>query len=300
MAAPAGVSPPTVEGWLTSPPTQALEACPASRGDGPFSILVADRDRDAIVRLDPDGVREDLVTASAHGETNPEYIDRPVDVALGPAGDVYVANFGRGSILRFDAESGAYLGIAFHDVLVLEEPSALHWMDDRLLVVGNDSGNVLTLDTEGQLLGTAGDGWLRGPLDLAVEPSTGLVHVTAQATGDVHGVQAWDLETSERDSDYGPREMLGITVGVTFDCRGDVIVAGPTGVHLLEPDQDGGFAPVRALSTQPASRLRTDPAGDVWMSSRDGLSRLDRSAGAFVLVHEADDLLVDPRGFTFE
>lgn len=288
------------EGWLTTPPAEPLAACPPARVANDATLLVADRARDAVVRLEPDGARTDVVTAGDGGASIHEVVDRPVDVAVGPEGELFVASFGRGSVLRFEAQSGEYLGVVFHDPLVLDEPSALHWSEARLLVVGNDSSNLLALGADGEVLDIVGDGMLRGPLDLAVEPSTGLLHVTAQAVDPVQGVQVWDFEASTRDSSYGARDTLGITVGVTFDCRGDAIVAGPDGVHLLAPDEDGGFTPVQMLSSDPASRLRTDAGGAVWMSSPAGLSRLDRDAGTFVVVHEADDLLVDPRGFTFE
>lgn len=285
------------------PVLDPMAKCAAVRGRV-TEALVADRARNAIVAIDAaDGrILGDLVVPDDGGSASYDRMDRPVDATLLPDGSLVVANFGPGSVLRFDGETGEYLDTLFYDTQVLEEPTAVRWTGEHLLVLGNDSGNLLVLDESGVAMSTMGDPGLRYPLDLALGPEPGTVFLTSARNTSIDAtVQLWDYLAGERLAWFSHPDSARPAVGVVVDCHDAVLLSDPAGVTRLRPaGQLDRWVRDRDLPVDAPSRLRTAPDGQVWVSSKHGMSRLDVEGGGFVLeVGTEEDLLEDPRGFVF-
>ena len=285
------------------PDLDPMARCPAARVR-PTEALVADRARNAIVAVDVENLRVlgDLVVPDAGGPASHDTIDRPVDVALLPDGSLVVANFGPSSVLRFDGETGEYLDTLFFDTRVLEETTAVRWTGEHLLVLGNDSGNLLVLDEDGNAMSTMADPGLRYPLDLALGPEPGTVFLTGARNSSIDAtVQLWDYVAGERLAWFSHPDPQRPAVGVVVDCHDAVLLSDPSGVTRLRPaGRPDRWAMDRELPVDTPSRLRTAPDGRVWVSSTHGLSALSTEEGRFMLAVETEDaLLEDPRGFAF-
>lgn len=287
----------------SGPDLDPMAKCDAVRGRA-TEALVADRARSAIVAVDVANGRllGDLVVPEAGGPAPHDRLDRPVDATLLGDGSLVVANFGPGSVLRFDGDTGEYLDTLFYDTQILEEPTAVRWTGEHLLVLGNDSGNLLVLDESGVPTSTMGDPGLRFPLDLALGPEPGTVFLTSARNTSIDAtVQLWDYVAGERLAWFSHPDSSRPAVGVVVDCHDAVLLSDPAGVTRLRPaGQLDRWVRDRELPVDAPSRLRTAPDGQVWVSSKHGMSRLDIEEGGFVLeIGTEEALLEDPRGFVF-
>lgn|GEM_PF-2351612 len=285
------------------PDLDPMARCAVAR-ERATEVLVADRARHAIVAVDVASGRVlgDLVGPDAGGPASHDRLDRPVDATLLSDGSLVVANFGPGSVLHFDGETGEYLDTLFYDTRVLEEPTAVRWTGEHLLVLGNDSGNLLVLDESGTATSTMGDPGLRFPLDLALGPEPGTVFLTGARNTSIDAtVQLWDYVDGERLAWFSNPDPSRPSVGVVVDCHDAVLLSDPAGVTRLRPaGQPDRWVRDRELPVDAPSRLRTAPDGQVWVSSKHGLSRLDTDDGGFILeIGTEPELLEDPRGFAF-
>ncbi|MCA8968062.1 MAG: hypothetical protein KDC48_24485, partial [Planctomycetes bacterium] len=117
-------------------------------------------------------------------------LDRPSSVLV--RGEVvYLARFGDGVIDRYDLATGAPLGSLFRDTYWLEEPVELQALGDELLVLGNDSDNIVVLDAAGALVRQFGAPTMRAPHDFVVD-ARGRLLVTTEAAPGEGKVQVWD------------------------------------------------------------------------------------------------------------
>ena len=116
--------------------------------------LVAGYDSNNITRYDADGNYLGVFVASSDLDPGPANVelDKPADLAWGPDGNLYVANYNDDQILRFDA-AGNFIDVFGTDGGIMNGPSSLAWSPDGDLYVasydndkivrfdGNDGGN---------------------------------------------------------------------------------------------------------------------------------------------------------------
>src|SRR5688572_2076972 len=112
------------------------------------TVYVADRGGNAILRYD--AISGDFADVFAAGGDS--HVDRPSSVRFGSAVNVYLAAFGKGEIVRYDAASSTMMGVFYADTAALEEPVELLFRGDELVVLGNDTNNVIVLDAAGALV----------------------------------------------------------------------------------------------------------------------------------------------------
>ncbi len=101
---------------------------------------------------------------------------------------IFVADTGLSGVHVFDLESGDY---AFwtppEDAPRLITPvSVAIGADGRLLVADSADGSIFVFDASGTLLGTLGEGLLRRPVGIAVDPSDGTIFVADAESHTLH------------------------------------------------------------------------------------------------------------------
>lgn len=92
----------------------------------------------------------------------------PSDLAFGPDGALYVSNASKGTVARFDARSGTFLGV-YVRLPPRSAPVGLAFTPDGRLFLGDFGGNRLFLVPPGggQSTLVTGEG-LAGPENLAI------------------------------------------------------------------------------------------------------------------------------------
>ena len=275
-------------------PSSQLQARCGS--DEPFELIVADRGGNAIRRYDGViGAPLSSITEGADGWGGA--LDRPVDVAVGPDDALYVANFGPSSVLRLASDGTAER--FYFDSFVLEEPIAVQWHDDTLLVLGNDSGNLVKLAADGALQSEFGHEELRFPLDMVVGED-GVAKVIVQpGPGDTDTIQEWDVRSEERVTSWGAPESLVAPQGIASDCIERTFISTGAQAWSLLRIEGSSSEPVDAIVETPG-RLDVGPDGRVYISSPIGIHRYDPSTHAVELfIPTGRGGLVDPRGMAF-
>lgn len=144
--------------------------------DPALGLIIADDGSPELVRVATCAPTSVGTSFSMNGS-----FDRPQGVALGPAGEIYVSDVGRGRISRVDRTSGAVTpyegGVA--------EPYGLEWVTGTSAWAGSllvaDFGDRTVVSTRGA--GTLAAAYLRNePVDLALAGGT-LYILTAPGTG---------------------------------------------------------------------------------------------------------------------
>ncbi len=153
---------------------------------------------------------------------------------------LYVSSFDTHAVTRFSAAEGARSRVLFADPSLLEEPVAITPHGEDLLVLGNDSGNVVRLSTDGEVLDTFGRGFLRSPHDLALGPD-GLLYVANTAwRADVGLIQVFDPDVGERVREFAFPDLLLDASSVAFDHDGTLLVSDWFGSRVLRLDPLSG------------------------------------------------------------
>jgi hypothetical protein len=280
-----------------------LPRCPAYRSH-PFSIVAIDDETDEIVRFDPRGGEPAEVLARPVADVDEsERLDTPFDLAVSLSGDVFVANFGTGSVNRYDAR-GRFVEVVYFDRRVLEEPTALHLAEGALWVLGNDTKNLVAIDPNGagMLAMVGGDSSIPWPLALAIDSTGSRAFITATAAPEGERVQVWDLESGRRVDAFGGSE-LGEVLGVELGCRGAAYVSTTDAViryrprALVDGVPMGPFEAERTFELPGARRLRVGPDGHIYAAAQAGLVRLNADATAFEPVEASAGMSL--RAFAF-
>lgn len=264
----------------------------------PSTLFVTDYQTSSIVRYD--GTTGALIDVFASGAA--QRVDRPASVQRGPDGLLYSAGFGRGDVVRYDLATGAMMDVFYWDTRLLEEPMELLFHGDHLLVLGNDTKNVVELDRTGYPLRELGYPTMRGAQDFVLGDGGQLFVATESHPELGSAIQVWDLATGTLARHFGSYAELAFAAGlalhdgVLYVCdweRGRVLRFDPaTGTSLGVLVDEGLLLPVE---------LDVGPDGTLHVLDATGLHRFDRETGASLgrLVAVDGTVLVRPQGFTF-
>jgi sugar lactone lactonase YvrE len=265
--------------------------CATEAGSPPTTVFISDYSASAVVRYD--GATGDLIDVFAAGED--DHIDRPANVRLGPDGNLYLAGFGHGDIVRFD-RGGTMMGVFFQDTRVLEEPVELLFHGEELVILGNDTQNAIVLASDGSLRRSFGYPTMRAGHDFAFGPD-GLLYVATELHPTLGtAIQVWDLATGSLVRSFGALEFA---TSLAFDHHGTLYVtdlfAGR--VERFDPTTGQHVDTLIENLDLPVS-LDFGFDGKLYVLDDAGIQRFDEGRADGMLVPFAAPLR-RPRGFTF-
>jgi hypothetical protein len=262
----------------------------------PSTVFLSDRGNDTILRYD--GRSGNFHSVFAQGRAS--RIDRPASLRLGPSGYAYLAGFGIGDVVRYDMASGAMKDVFYWDTTLLEEPLELAFRDGEVLVLGNDTGNVVVLDAQGNALREIG--YMRNALDMVLAPDQRTLYVGVET--DTAAIQVWDVDTGMLVREMGrPDELASGTSlaiardGSLYACdwqREQIVRFDPATGELLDTIVMPGSLRVPVA-------IDFGPDGALYALDEDGLHRMDPETGLELqlLIAARDGHNVRPRAFTF-
>lgn len=259
------------------------------------TLFVTDRGGNAILRYDAiSGAFEDVFAAGGDA-----HVDRPSSVRIGPDGQLYLAAFGKGEIVRYDATSTAMMGVFYADTAELEEPVELLFHGDELVVLGNDTNNVVVLDAAGALVQNFGAPDMLGAHDMAIGPD-GMLYVGLPSSVERGtALQVWDLATGTMRRDFGTYDQLASATGIAFG-DGMIYVADHERDQIVQFDAESG-GPRGALVTDGlVAPISVDVGldGALYIVDADGVKRFaDGTLSTFI--RAGDGHLIAPRSVTF-
>lgn len=277
--------------------------CEACQPRPPSTLFVADRGTQAILRYD--GVTGQFEDVFAAGQA--QRIDRPAGVRLGPSGHIYLAGFGRGDVVRYDVASGAMRGVFYWDTTLLEEPMDLVFRGDELLVLGNDTRNVVVLDATGTAVRDFGFPQMSGATDLTLGPDQDTLYVATISHPELGtGVQAWDVASGQLVHHFGDYTDLAMASTLALRDDGTLYVADWERGQVVRFDPRTGarlqvvVEAASGLLSAPVS-LDFGPDGALYVLDALGVHRLDPDTGVelSLLVDVGDGHNQRPRSFTF-
>src|SRR5688500_16103437 len=161
--------------------------CSAAEAPEPSTLFISDYRASAIFRYD--GVTGEYIDTI-------EKLDRPAGMRLGPNEQLYAAGFGRGEVVRYDVHSGRMMDVFYWDTALLEEPVELAFHGDELVVLGNDTANVVVVGPDGALVRTFGYPVIQQAHDFVID-GTRMLIATDPA------IQIWDLATGRQLGEAG-------------------------------------------------------------------------------------------------
>ncbi len=280
----------------------ALAACAApDPGDlgfpTPSTLFVSDYDANAIVRYD--GVTGEPLGVFATGA--PQRVDRPAGVRLGPDGRLYTAGFGQGDIVRYDVRSGAMMGVFFWDTTLLEEPVELAFHGDDLVVLGNDTSNIVVLDRGGTPIAAFGNPVMRAAHDFVIGRDDLLYIATDSHPQLGIAIQVWDFTGTMRRQFATPGE-IAVASSLAFDRDGVLHVCDYDRGTVVRFDAATGESRGVLIDglIRPVS-LDFGLDGDLYVLDDTGVHRFDPRSGDPLgeLARVGDGQLERPRSFTF-
>jgi DNA-binding beta-propeller fold protein YncE len=177
------------------------------------------------------------------------------------------------------------MDVFYWDTTLLEEPVELQFSGDELVVLGNDTNNMVVLAPDGSLARTFGYPLIRAAHDFAID--NGRVLVATEPA-----IQIWDLASGTQIGELGRGDLSlatsiatdGTTIFVA-DWERDAIMRFPGGL-LVEGLHD------------PISIDLFD--GDLYVLDATGVQRFDADTGEHLgTLVPRDDRLQYPRAFTF-
>ena len=183
------------------------------------TVLVASAGTDEVLRFNADGSFHSRFIANGMNGVAAGTVDYPVDLTLGPGGDLYVGSQLNNRILRFHAQTGAFLGI-FAQLAPGSGPSGIQWnpAGSALYVSHRFGRTVSRLDSAGMPApGFAVTGF-QEPFGLAIQPSTGRIWV---ADGAANQVRSLDPAGGQTLGAF----PAGFPVGVRFGPGEDLCIA---------------------------------------------------------------------------
>lgn len=138
-----------------------LNAPTAITFDGSGNALVANFNDSTIAKFNPSGVFQGhLVPSGSGGLSGPD-----TGTVVGPDGSLYVPSFNNNSIFRYNATTGAFLGVFANSASGLTQPRTILFRDGKVWVTSDNGNKVLRYNTDGTLFDTfvtAGSGSLFG------------------------------------------------------------------------------------------------------------------------------------------
>lgn len=248
----------------------------------PSTLFITDYQANAIFRYD--GLTGEFLGTFAEGSE--QRVDRPAGVRLGPHDQLYTAGFGRGDVVRYDVHSGQMMDVFYWDTTLLEEPVELVFHKGELVVLGNDTNNIVVLAPDGSLARTFGYPHIRGAHDFVID--RGRVLVATEPA-----VQIWDLASGTQLGELGRGEL---------DLATSIAVRGET-IYVADWARDAilTFPGGRVLADGLRDPISIDIEGDdLYVLDATGMHRYDAETGdhlAHIVVR--DEYLVAPRAFTF-
>lgn len=259
------------------------EAAPAAI---PSQLFISDYRANAIFRYD--GVTGAFDGVFAEGSA--QHVNRPAGVRLGPAHQLYAAGFGRGEVVRYDVHSGAMMDVFYWDTALLEEPVELAFHGEDLVVLGNDTNNIVVIGPDGRAARTFGYPVMRGAHDFVIVDDR--VYVATE-----RAIQVWDLAAGTQLATFGTPDELALAVSIASDRDGTLLVADWERDRIVRYTADGAFLGVVVGDLESPISLEVGLDGALYVLGAAGLHRLD--GGARSLLVAPDDRLLWPRAFTF-
>lgn len=139
------------------------------------NLLVASFNTDSVKKYSPTGqFLGDLTTPGLGGMNGPD-----VGIAVGPDGTLYVPSYYSNQILRYNAETGAFLGVFANITSGLTQPRTILWRNGKMFVSSDNGNKVLHYDAvSGQFLGNfvaPGAGGLWGAVGMTFDQTGDLI-----------------------------------------------------------------------------------------------------------------------------
>jgi streptogramin lyase len=235
----------------TSAPVAELDEPFAVAVDGDGRVVVADRAADRVVRIDP---------ATAAAATVAE-LHEPLDVAAGPAGELYVISDER--VVRVDGAAAATVasgldgatGVAVDaagNVYVAEYENRIRRVDARTGAVTTVAGN-----------GQPGDGGDGGPASRALVHHPHGVAVAADGAIVVADSASNRVRRIAADGTIATIASLPAPIHVASGPGGELFVVASNQVHRIEP---GGASAIVAGTGIEATSRDGVPAADAHLN----------------------------------
>jgi hypothetical protein len=175
------------------------------------------------------------------------------------------------------------MGVFYWDTTELEEPVQLRFHRDELVVLGNDTNNLVVLARDGSLVRTIGYSQIRNAHDFVIDE-----HGRALIATDSH-VQIWDLASGTQIGELG-RKDLQLATSITT--RDDEIYVADQGRDAVLELTSG-----RVIVTGLHDPVGIEAVGDdLYILDAEGLARFHGEALSRVIPR---DHLQSPRAFTF-
>ena len=266
------------------------------RVSNPASLLVGGVDGNSVVWKDGKfGAVTQFV--DSHGP-----MVRPTGVVFGPDGHLYVASSLSDSIVRYDGETGAWMGVFVQagDGGLDSPLNLVFGTDGHLYVISSVTDNILRFDGQtGAFLGEfipAGSGGLGDPAALTFGPD-GNLYVCSGATDEVLRYDATDGAFIDTFVTAGAGGLDG-PFGLAFGGDGYLYVSSLSTDQVLRYDAaTGAFADVAAAIPTPQDIiLGPDAALYVSTWSTQEVYRL----GSGVFVPAGSGGMSDPKGLAFD
>jgi len=276
--------------------TDDATACETCVERPPSTVFLSDRGNDAILRYD--GRTGDFEGVFAQGGA--ARIDRPASLRLGPSGYAYLAGFGVGDVVRYNVASGAMKDVFYWDTTLLEEPLELAFRGDELLVLGNDTGNVVVLDAQGNAVRELG--YMRDALDMVLAPDQRTLYVGVET--DTAAIQVWDVDTGTLVREMGRPDELASGTSLALALDGSLYACDWQREQIVRFDAQSGAVidtVVAPAGLRVPVAIDFGPDGALYALDEDGLHRLDPETGLELqlVVAARDGHNVRPRAFTF-
>jgi sugar lactone lactonase YvrE len=258
------------------------------------TLFITDYRANAIVRYD--GATGELIDVFASGAA--ARVDRPASVQRGPDGFMYAAGFGRGDIVRYDADSGDMMDVFYWDTTLLEEPMELAFHRDQLLVLGNDTKNLVVIAEDGRAMREFGFPTMRAAQDFVIDGERVFVATDTNPTA----IQVWDLATGTLVRAFGTYDDvwyatgLELHAGVLYVCDWE-----RQRVMRFDPETGASLGVLADTHLSAPVELAIGPDGGLHVLDANGVQTFDLDTGAFrgTLVEVDGTILQRPSGFTF-
>jgi DNA-binding beta-propeller fold protein YncE len=205
------------------------------RSDGSF--LVASAGNDRVLRYSAEGAFIEVFISNHAAGVPADMLDYPVDLVLGPDDFLYVTSQLNNRIVRFDAETGAFVSI-FAEGGPMNGPSGLSFHPNGDAYVANRfSNNVLRYrGSDGALVEGFAAGSLAQPFGVAVRPGDGVLHV---ASGDTNQILRLDAGTGASLGSIGGGG-LSFPIGIEFGPGGHLFAASFSNHKIARFDSETG------------------------------------------------------------
>ncbi|MBA3395026.1 MAG: hypothetical protein H0T89_20435 [Deltaproteobacteria bacterium] len=266
--------------------TGCADVAPASVAS---QLFISDYRANAIFRYDGDSGG----FLGVFAEGSEQRVDRPAGVRFGPRDQLYAAGFGRGEIVRYDVHSGAMMDVFYWDTALLEEPVELAFHGDELVVLGNDTQNIVVLAPDGRAMRSFGYPIMQGAHDFAFGGADRVYVATDTA------IQIWNLATGTQLGQLGTPDQLARATSVAVDRDETIFVADWERGRVVRYAADGSWLGILADGFVGPIAIELGLDGALYVLDRTGVVRLDAADGDNRSQLVAGDQLVSPRGFTF-